>query len=190
MHRHLLLCGKDEQMMATSSWTPGRNRVPSVSEGPRAGRFASLQREISVRRAELLRQWHGTGPADRIFSVERLLREGIVDVAVEQQLRVHQDRVRAAWVNYRVRKALSTGGPADAQVAALALTVAERGLFAYLDGAQLIDMLFRVAEGYLCAVPLPLHKRSFRALGVALERLSAESVHILPPIEDGAWGAA
>lgn len=149
-----------------------------------------LQREISERRAELLRLWHQTGPADRIFAVERLLREGILDPAVEAQVRVHQDRVRDGWVTYRVHKALRARGPADAQVAALALTVAERGLFGFLEGARLIDVLFRVAEGYLRAVPLPLHKRSFRTLWLALERLRAEAVRILPPLEDSTSRAA
>jgi hypothetical protein len=154
----------------------------------RPGRFAAIEREIAATRRQLQELWRSASPADRIFAVDRLLRETILPPQVQQRLQAVQDVVRDAWVTARVANVLKDAVPADARVASLQYSLQERVRDAYLEENRLYDALFLVSEGYLRAEPKA--GPSFRDLWRQREVMLAKLVPILPPVEDEAPRAA
>lgn len=152
---------------------------PSMS---RPSRLAVVEREITNARRRLLILWSEAAPADRLFAVDRLLRENVLPPEVQQRLQAVQDVVRDAWAMSRVARVLRETVPADARVAGLQYALSERVRDAFLDDHHLFDALFLVAEGYLRAVPKA--QPSFRDLWRQREVILAKLVPILPPIED------
>jgi len=142
-----------------------------------------IEREIEAARRALRELWWKTSTADRIFAVERLLRDEVVPHGVQQNLQHVQDVVRDTWVTARVASALHETVPADAQLAGLQLTIAERDRDNFLEQNRLFDALFVSAEGYLRAMPM-VAGTSFRELIHERDRLRAKLVPILPPVDD------
>jgi hypothetical protein len=143
-----------------------------------------LEREMAEQRRRLLELWRLASPADRLFAVDRLLRETVLPGDVQRQLQVVQDAVRDAWVTARVAKVLKDKMPADARVASLQYSLSERVRDAFLDQHELYDRLFLVAEGYFRTSPLTQGTPTFRDLWRRREILLAEMYPILPPVED------
>lgn len=121
-------------------------------------------------------------PADRLFAVDRLLRESLLPVDVQRRLQAVQDVVRDAWVTVRVARAMRDQVPVDVRVAGLQYALVERVRDSFLDDRGIFDALFLVAEGYLRAGPLT--GSSFRDLWRQRETLLARLVPILPPLEE------
>jgi hypothetical protein len=142
----------------------------------------TLDHEIDVARRVLRELWWKATAADRIFAVDRLLREDMLAPAVQAKLQHLQDVVRDAWVTARVASALHESVPADAQLAGLQLTIAERDRDNYLEAHRLYDALFIAAESYLRSVPI-VAGGSFRELVHERDRLRAKLVPILPPLD-------
>lgn len=152
---------------------------PSVR---RPGRLAVVEREIAAARRRLLELWAVASPADRLFAVDRLLRENVLPPEVQQRLQRVQDVLRDAWVTARVSRVLKDTVPVDARVASLQYALSERVRDTFLEDHGLFDALFLVAEGYLRDVPKA--SPSFRDLWRQREILLAKLVPILPPVED------
>jgi hypothetical protein len=148
------------------------------------GRLAAVERQIVLARRELMELWRRANPADRIFAVDRLLRENILEPEVQQRLQAVQDVVRDAWVTARVARALRGAVPADARVAGLQYSLSERHRDSFLEEHHIFDALFLTAEGYLRAVPPAPNAPTFRDLWRKRENLFARIVPILPPEEE------
>jgi hypothetical protein len=137
----------------------------------------ALDREIEGARYELRELWWKASPADRIFAVDRYLRDGwFVDERAEAELQRTQDAVRNAWATAR---AASTLVNVDTQLASLQLMLAERDRDNVLAKYAMFDALFATAEGYL-------HDGNpfFRELVHERDRRRARLVPILPPVDD------
>lgn len=145
-----------------------------------ARRLAVVQAEIDHARRELEETWESASSADRIFSVDRLLREDAIAAGPAELLGEVQARVRDTWVGARVAT-LAGVESTEARLAGLRLTLVERELDTLLAEHGLLDALLLAAEGFLRRVPAP-HGRSFRELMRERERL----LPILPPMDEAA----
>ena len=143
----------------------------------------SVERAIEQARRVLRDLWWKASTADRIFAVDRLVREELLAPALQTRLAQMQDVVRDTWATARALAALGDKIPADAQLAGLQLTIAERDRDNFLEEHRLWDALFMAAEGYLRAVPL-VAGGGFKELVHERDRLRAKLVPILPPVED------
>ncbi|MBI1947911.1 MAG: hypothetical protein HYS27_19630 [Deltaproteobacteria bacterium] len=149
---------------------------PPSPERPHS-RLAALQAEIDRARRELAEAWEGASSADRIFAVDRLLREDGLHADAGARLAALHARVRDAWVEARV-SGLSAAGTAARQ-AALRLLLAERELDALLEASGLFEPLFLAAEGFLRRVPAA-RGRSLKELTRERERELERQVHFVP----------
>ena len=145
-----------------------------------------IEREIEQARRALRELWWKASTADRIFAVDRLLRDEVVARPVQHALQDVQDVVRDTWVTARVASALHESVPADAQLAGLQLTIAERDRDNFLEEHRLYDALFISAESYLRAMPI-VAGSSFKELMHERDRMRAKLVPILPPLDDSAF---
>jgi hypothetical protein len=168
-----------ERQMTEHSSAPSS---PSSEVGAEESALAVLEREIVAARIELRRLWRSAAPADRVFAVDRLLRDDLLSPALQAGLQSIQDVVRDRWVTARVASTLKSV-TADARIAALNHTIAEQERDNFLEAHALFDALFATAEGYLRAVPAD-GGRPFRELLRARELERARLVPILPPIDD------
>lgn len=151
-----------------------------------AGRLATIEREIERTRRTLLHLWRQASPADRLFAVDRLLRETILPPDISQRLQDVQDAVRDAWATARVATHLRLSIPADAGLASLQLSLVERDRDAFLENHKLFDKVFVVAESYFRDVPMIQGAPTLKALLHEREIARAQLVPILPPVEDDA----
>ncbi len=151
---------------------------------PLPASLSAVDRAIADTRRRLRALWLKASTADRIFAVDRLLREERLPPDVQAGLQAMQDVVRDVWVTARVSATLH-GVPADAQLAGLQLTIVERDRDNHLDAHGLFDALFVAAEGYLRSRPLTAGS-SFRELLHERDRIRARLVPILPPVDDRA----
>ena len=144
--------------------------------------LADLDRELDRARRALRELWHRVSPTDRIFAVDRLLRDEALPFELEDELEEVAERVRDAWVLVRFRRH-SAPSSADTLQAELSLELAERERDAWLEDKHLFDVLFCAAESYLHAVPV-LGERTFRELLRQRNQMRQSLVRILPPLDD------
>jgi hypothetical protein len=163
----------------------GSSDVGSVSVPWAPVSLGLVERAIEASRRKLRELWWKASTADRLFAIDRLLREDLVAPPVLGELQRVQDRVRDAWATARAVSAFGINVPADAQLAGLQLTIAERDRDNFLEQERLFDALFMAAEGYLRSAPLGAGG-SFRELVHERDRLRAKIVPILPPVDDAA----
>lgn len=149
-------------------------------------RTATLDREIERTRRTLKSLWRTASPADRLFAVDRLLRDTLLPREISQQLHEVQDAVRDAWATARVAAHVRLSIPADAGLAALQLSLIERDRDNFLEAHQLFDKVFAAAESFFRDVPMIQGAPTLKALLHERERVRAQAVPILPPIEDDA----
>lgn len=149
---------------------------------PRSQRpLAVVHAEIARARREVAEAWSEASSADRIFAVERLVREDRTEPELAARLAALQLRVRSAWVEARVA-GLAGGASTAARQAGLRLLLAERELDALIDEGPLGDALFLAAEGFLRRVPAA-RGRSLRELVRERDREREHLVHFLPAQE-------
>jgi hypothetical protein len=154
--------------------------VPTTTGSP----LTKLERRIDETRRTLRELWWQTGTADRLFAVDRLLRDDLIAPGLQAQLQAKQDAVRNTWITARVAAKLDDVA-ADAQLADLQLTMAERDRDNFMEEHQLFDPLFMSAESYLRPIPI-VAGGTFRELVHERERMRAKLVPILPPVDDEA----
>ena len=162
------------------------NDLQNTTHRP-AGRLATLEREIERTRRTLKALWRAASPADRLFAVDRLLRDTVLPYEVSQQLHDVQDAVRDAWATARVTTHIRLSIPADAGLASLQLSLIERDRDNFLEAHQLFDRVFVAAESYFRDVPMIQGAPTLKGLLYEREIARAQLVPILPPIfEDDA----
>jgi hypothetical protein len=144
--------------------------------------LADLDRELEAARRALHELWLNASPTDRIFAVDRLLREETVPMELEDDLERLAERVRDAWSVLRSRRHAAPSA-ADTLQAELSLELAERERDDWLERHDLFDALFSAAESYLHDVPI-LGERTFRELLRQRTQLRASLVRILPPLDE------
>lgn len=149
-------------------------------------RLAIIEREIERTRRVLMDAWRRASPADRLFAVDRLLREVVLDPAVSQRLHLVQDHVRDAWATARVAAHLKDSVPADASLASLQLRLIERDRDVFLEANNLFDKVFVAAEGYFRDVPMVQGAPTLKTLLHEREIARAALLNFLPPVEDDA----
>lgn len=149
-------------------------------------RLAIIERDIERTRRVLMEAWRRASPADRLFAVDRLLREVVLDHAISQRLHIVQDHVRDAWATARVAAHLKDSVPADASLASLQLRLIERDRDVFLEQNSLFDKVFVVAEGYFRDVPMIQGAPTLKTLLYEREVARAALLNFLPPIEDDA----
>lgn len=126
-----------------------------------------VERKLAHARRRLAQLWDAARPADRIFAVDRLLRDGSLPPERATRLRTVQHLVREAWAKHRLTQR-SVGDPSlDVRIASLALDLAERARDEVLVEDGLLDALFFAAEGYVHTSPR--HEPTFRDLWHARE---------------------
>ncbi|OGQ09539.1 MAG: hypothetical protein A2138_12265 [Deltaproteobacteria bacterium RBG_16_71_12] len=140
--------------------------------------MAALDLEIDRSRRELTEAWAAASSADRIFAVDRLLREDRMAPELYERLAALQALVRGAWVEVRVASLAGSTSTAARQ-AGLRLLLLEREVDELLDQGHLREALYLTAEGFLRRVPAP-HGHSLRELARARERELERLVHFLP----------
>jgi hypothetical protein len=145
--------------------------------------LADLDRELDRARRALRELWHRVSPTDRIFAIDRLLRDESLPFELEEELEEVSERVREAWVLVRFRRH-SAPHSADTLQAELSLELAERERDAWLDDNQLFDALFCAAESYLHNVKKPQGERTFKELLRQRNQMRQSLVKILPPLDD------
>ena len=150
------------------------------------GRLTILDRQIVRARRDLRALWRAASPADRLFSVERLLQETALPPEIARQLHDVQDAVRDAWAMARVAARFKHSVPADVALASLQLSLIERDRDNFLEERGLFDKLCVAAESFLRAAPTMQGAVSFRTLLRERELARTQLVPILPPIEDDA----
>lgn len=152
-----------------------------------ARRLAMIERDIERARRTLRDLWRRASPADRLFAVDRLLRETVLEPDVSQRLHTVQDAVRDAWAMARVTAHLKETVPsADAGLASLQLTMIERDRDAFLEANKLFDKVFVAAEAYFRDVPMIQGAPTLKSLLYERDVALASLVHFLPPLEEGA----
>jgi len=158
---------------------------PTISHPCPAGSRSSSGRFERARRS-LLELWRRASPADRLFAVDRLLRETVLEHEVSQRLHAVQDAVRDAWATARVAAHLKDSVPADAGLASLQLSLVERDRDVFLENNGLFDRVFVAAESYFRDVPMIQGAPTLKTLLNEREIARAALVPILPPLEDDA----
>ena len=83
------------------------------------GRLTILDRQIERARRDLRALWRAASPADRLFSVERLLQETALPPEIARQLHDVQDAVRDAWATARTSFVMSSADLARPRVRGL-----------------------------------------------------------------------
>ena len=161
----------DDQTNRQRQYAP---RGPSV--------LSAMQKQIDEIRRNLCELWQDAAHTERMFAVDRMLRDCALPAAAATELGELQDRVRDAWAAARLQAA-SAPRFANAKLAGLQLTLAERELDGYLEAHGLYDALFTVAEAYLHEAPI-VASMSFRELVAERDRVRARLVPILPPLDD------
>lgn len=157
-----------------------------MHQGAPPRRLATIERDIERTRRLLLDLWRRASPADRLFAVDRLLREVVLDHDVAEQLHTVQDHVRDAWATARVAAHLKESVPADASLASLQLRLIERDRDVFLEHNGLFDKVFVAAEGYFRDVPMIQGAPTLKTLLYERDVARASLLHFLPPIEDDA----
>lgn len=163
---------------------PRRGNQQQHGQAPR--RLATIERDIERTRRTLMDLWRRASPADRLFAVDRLLREVVLDHDVAAQLHSVQDHVRDAWATARVAAHLRDSVPADASLASLQLRLIERDRDVFLEQNGLFDRVFVAAEGYFRDVPQIQGAPTLKTLLYEREVARASLLHFLPPVEDDA----
>lgn len=160
------------------------NRSNSIMSGSRGGSLPALEQEIAIARRTLRALWRKVAPADRIFAVDRLLRDEVLSPELQRGLQAIQDVVRDRWVTARVASTMKSV-TADARVASLNHALSEQHRDDFLDGHALFDALFASAEGFLRSVPAA-GGRGFKELLRARDIERSRVFPILPPVEEDA----
>jgi hypothetical protein len=170
--------------MADDRTPPRTTTTHQGGTAPR--RLAIIERDIERTRRTLMELWRRASPADRLFAVDRLLRDVVLDHDVAEQLHTVQDHVRDAWATARVAAHLRDSVPADARLASLQLRLIERDRDVFLVQNDLFDKVFVAAEGYFRDVPQIQGAPTLKTLLYEREVARASLLHFLPPIEDDA----
>jgi hypothetical protein len=141
--------------------------------------LGALERAVLDRRTELLAFWEKSSSADRIFALERLVRDEALRPHDEDVVLAIHDQVREAWAGARAAKI--AGAVLAQKRHELDLAVLERRLTALLAERGLFDALFMASEHYLRVVPRSPAELSFRELVRRRDELRRAAVNILPP---------
>ena len=160
-----------------------RTNIPHT-QAPRATGFADAERAVVARRSELVARFERSPAADRIFAVDRMVRDDVLRPDDEDAVLEAQAKVRASWAAARAAKI--TGASLAQKRHELDLMVAERALWRVLSDRGLFDTLFAVSEGYLCVVPRSPAEMSFRGLLQHRDVARRAQLHILAPIIEAA----
>lgn len=146
--------------------------------------LVDVERAVLDRRTELLAFWERTPTADRIFAVERLLREDTLRADDEDALLAVHGAVRTAWAGARAAKIAGAGLAQKRHE--LDLAVAERKLSQLLSERGLFDALFMAAESVLRVVPRAPGEDSFKELVHRRDELRRRKLNILSPATEAA----
>jgi hypothetical protein len=159
-------------------------RTHSLSLSHPASGLEELERAVIARRGELLALFEKAPSADRLFAIDRLLRDDVLREQDEDALFAAHAKVRAAWAAARTAKL--TGATLAQTRHELDLLVAERALSRFLSERRLFDVLFAAAESVLRMVPRSPADVSFRELLRRRDELRRARFAILPPANEAA----
>lgn len=149
-----------------------------------SGALEAAERAVMERRTELLALFEKAASADRLFALDRMLRDEALRPDDEAVVLAAHGKARAAWAAARTAKI--TGAALAHKRHELDLMVAENEIAGLLSQRGLFDTLFRCAESYLRVVPRSPLTPSFRELVRRRDELRRARLSILEPVIDAA----